>query len=64
MLEKIEQVEIRTNERACEVSWFDDICGGDTVFLGTVDPTRRSNYEHCSNIMKTAEKLGFNNNKT
>jgi alkanesulfonate monooxygenase len=59
--ENIVQVQIRTEERIAEVAWFDDLCGGDTAFLGTVDPDRRSTYEHCTNIMKTADKLGFDN---
>lgn len=58
---KIEQVGIRTEQRIAEVAWFDDLCGGDTGFLGTVDPSRRSNYEHCGDIIKTADKLGYEN---
>ncbi|MFT6204758.1 MAG: alkanesulfonate monooxygenase [Spirosomataceae bacterium] len=54
-------VSIRTEERTIEVAWFDDLCGGDTQFLGTVDPTRRSNYAHCADIIKTADKNGFQN---
>lgn len=57
----IKQVEIRTAQRAAEVAWFDDLCGGDTAFLGTIDPTRRSSYEHCAEIMKTADTLGYKN---
>jgi alkanesulfonate monooxygenase len=59
--EKIQQVAIRTEQRVVEVAWFDDLCGGDTAFLGTIDPTRRSNFAHCSDIMKTADELGFGN---
>jgi alkanesulfonate monooxygenase len=59
--EDIVQVQIRTEERIIEVAWFDDLCGGDTAFLGTIDPDRKSTYEHCTNIMKTADKLGFDN---
>ncbi|MFN0201979.1 MAG: LLM class flavin-dependent oxidoreductase [Bacteroidia bacterium] len=57
----ITPVSIRTQERVCEVAWFDDLCGGDTAYLGTVDPTRRSNFEHCSDIITTADKMGFSN---
>jgi alkanesulfonate monooxygenase len=56
-----EQVKIRTQERIVEVAWFDDLCGGDTAYLGTIDPARRSNFAHCSDIIETADKLGFNN---
>ena len=54
-------VPIRTEKRACEVAWFDDLCGGDTQFLGTIDPSRRSSFAHCSNIIKTADNQGFQN---
>ena len=59
--EKIKQVEIRTEERLIEVAWFDDLCGGDTTHLGTVDGSRRSNFAHCSDIITTADELGFKN---
>ncbi len=54
-------VPIRTIKRACEVAWFDDLCGGDTQFLGTIDPSRRSSFAHCSDIIKTADSQGFQN---
>lgn len=57
----IQSVPIRTEKRICEVAWFDDLCGGDTAFLGTIDPERRSTYAHCADIMKTADRLGFEN---
>ena len=59
--EPIQPVVARTEKRICEVAWFDDLCGGDTAFLGTLDPDRRSNYAHCADIMKTADRLGFEN---
>ena len=59
--EIIKQVGIRTEERIVEVAWFDDLCGGDTAYLGTVDGSRRSNFAHCSDIMTTADELGFKN---
>ncbi|MDZ7896836.1 MAG: LLM class flavin-dependent oxidoreductase [Arcicella sp.] len=61
MKETKKQVEIRTKERVAEVAWFDDLCGGDTGYLGTVDGSRRSNFAHCSEIIKTADELGFKN---
>jgi alkanesulfonate monooxygenase len=57
----IQSVKIRTEKRVCEVAWFDDLCGGDTAFLGTVDPSRRSNFAHCSDIITTADQEGFSN---
>lgn len=56
-----QQVKIRSEKPIAEISWFDDLCGGDTEFLGTIDPVRRSNYEHCGNIIKTADTQGFQN---
>ena len=61
MNEKIESIKIRTEQRIAEIAWFDDLCGGDTGFLGTIDPSRRSNFEHCGDIIKTADSLGFSN---
>lgn len=57
----IQSVTVRTQRRVCEVAWFDDLCGGDTAFLGTIDQARRSNYPHCADIIKTADKHGFEN---
>jgi alkanesulfonate monooxygenase len=61
LTEPILSVPIRTQKRLCEVAWFDDLCGGDTAYLGTIDPSRRSSFAHCSNIIKTADRMGFNN---
>ncbi|MEY4937413.1 MAG: hypothetical protein RIS64_3772 [Bacteroidota bacterium] len=61
MIEPIQSVHARTTKRICEVAWFDDLCGGDTAFLGTVDPSRRSSFEHCADIMKMADNQGFTN---
>lgn len=61
MNEPIQQVKIRTQERVVEVAWFDDLCGGDTQYLGTIDPARRSNFANCSAIIETADQLGYQN---
>ncbi len=60
-LKTIQTIPVRTGERVAEVSWFDDLCGGDTQYLGVLDPERRSNFAHCSDILLTAEKLGYRN---
>lgn len=52
---------IKTTERIAEFSWFCDLCGGDTEYLGMVDGSRRSNFEHCKDILLTAEQNGFSN---
>ena len=57
----IQPFTVRTQERVCEVAWFDDLCGGDTEFLGHLDPARRSSYAHCRDILLTADRLGYQN---
>jgi alkanesulfonate monooxygenase len=57
----IMQPTIRTPERAAEISWFCDLCGGDTEYLGVLDPDRRSSFAHCSDIVLAAERLGYRN---
>jgi alkanesulfonate monooxygenase len=52
---------IRTEQICCEVGWFDDLCGGDTEFLGAPDNVRKSTFEHCSDIVQLADQLGYNN---
>ena len=60
-VETLTSVPVRTEQRVVEVSWFDDLCSGDTAYLGVLDNKRRSNYEHCRKILLTAEKMGFRN---
>lgn len=45
----------------CEVSWFSALCDDDYEFLGQSDPALKSSWEHCRNIVLTAEKGGFDN---
>lgn len=52
---------IRTNQLCCEVGWFDDLCGGDTAFLGVPDPERKSTFQHCSAVIQLADELGYDN---
>lgn len=44
---------------AAEVSWFSALCSDDYRYLGVPDGALRSSWEHCSNIVKTAEDMGF-----
>ena len=46
---------------AAEVSWFAALCSDDYRHLGVPDGSLRSSWEHCSEIVKTAEDLGFRN---
>jgi alkanesulfonate monooxygenase len=47
--------------KPCEISWFSALCDDDYEFLGVPDGALRSSYEHCRNIVLTAEKGGFDN---
>jgi len=46
---------------AAEVSWFSALCSDDYQFLGVPDGNLRSSWEHCRDIVLTAEKQGFRN---
>lgn len=46
---------------AVEVAWFSALCSDDYQFLGVPDGDLRSSWEHCSDIVKTAETQGFGN---
>ncbi|OUD08450.1 alkanesulfonate monooxygenase [Marivivens niveibacter] len=46
---------------AVEVSWFAALCSDDYQFLGVPDGSLRSSWDHCSQIVKTAEAQGFRN---
>ncbi|MNK00735.1 Methanesulfonate monooxygenase [compost metagenome] len=60
MLNQITTVPIKTTQRVAEISWFNDIIGGDTEYLGVLDGQRRSSFEHCKDITLTADRLGYN----
>ncbi len=44
-----------------EVSWFSALCDDDYEFLGVPDPRLRSSWQHCRDIVLTAERIGFDN---
>jgi alkanesulfonate monooxygenase len=46
---------------AVEVSWFSALCSDDFRYLGVPDSSLRSSWEHCCDIVKTAEEMGFRN---
>jgi alkanesulfonate monooxygenase len=46
---------------AVEVSWFAPLCDDDFEFLGVKDPRFKSTWEHVSNIVRTADRTGFQN---
>ena len=45
----------------CEVSWFSALCDDDYEFLGQPDAMLASSWEHCRDIVMTAESGGFDN---
>ncbi|MDX2001525.1 MAG: LLM class flavin-dependent oxidoreductase [Chitinophagales bacterium] len=54
-------INIRTQEKVAEISWFCDLCNGDTRYLGTEDASRSSSFGHCRDILLTAQAAGFSN---
>lgn len=43
------------------MSWFSALCDDDYEFLGVPDAELRSSWEHCRNIVLTADRYGFDN---
>jgi alkanesulfonate monooxygenase len=54
-------IPIRTHAREVEVAWFSALCGDDYEYLGVPDGKLRSSYEHCGDIVRTADQLGYDN---
>lgn len=54
-------IPVRSPERKAEVAWFSALCGDDYEFLGVPDGALRSSYEHCGDIVRTADRLGYQN---
>jgi alkanesulfonate monooxygenase len=52
---------IRTADRRVEVSWFSALCGDDYEFLGVPDGALRSSFEHCGDLVRQADALGYQN---
>lgn len=44
-----------------EMSWFSALCDDDYEFLGVPDEHLKSSWEHCRNIVLTADRYGFDN---
>lgn len=43
------------------MAWFSALCDDDYEFLGLSDPELLSSWDHCRNIVLTAERYGFDN---
>lgn len=46
---------------AVEVGWFSALCQDDYEFLGVPDGRLRSSWQHCRDLVLTADRLGYNN---
>ena len=44
-----------------EYAWFGALCDDDYELLGVPDPALRSSWEHCGDIVRTADRLGYDN---
>jgi alkanesulfonate monooxygenase len=44
-----------------EIAWFSALCDDDYEYLGVPDPSLLSSWEHCRNIVLTAERNDFDN---
>lgn len=55
-------IEIRSPHlTGAEMAWFTPICSDDYEFLGVPDNRLKSTFAHTSNILLTADKLGYRN---
>jgi len=54
-------IAIRSPERKVEIAWFSALCGDDYEYLGIPDGSLRSSYEHCGEIVRRADRLGYQN---
>ena len=52
---------VRTADPSVEVAWFSALCSDDYEFLGVPDGRYRSSFEHCADIVTTADRLGYQN---
>ncbi len=44
-----------------EISWFGALCDDDYEFLGVPEDHLKSSWSHCSDIVQTADRLGYDN---
>lgn len=57
-----EQPEFRSRDcQQVEIAWFSALCDDDYEFLGVPDGGLRSSWEHCRDIVLTADRLGYQN---
>lgn len=44
-----------------EIAWFSALCDDDYEFLGVSDPSLASSWEHCGDIVRAADRWGYDN---
>lgn len=49
------------NAKGAEVAWFAPLCNGDDEFLGKHDLRYKSDWSNTSNVLLTADRLGYRN---
>ena len=55
-------IQIRSEHaKGAEVAWFAPICNGDDQYLGRHDMNYKSNWDNTSEILLTADQLGYRN---
>ncbi len=55
-------IKIRSqNLKGAEIAWFAPICNGDDAFLGQHDIRYKSDWSNTSNVLLTADRLGYKN---
>jgi alkanesulfonate monooxygenase len=56
------QIKVRSRHlKGAEVSWFAPICNGDFEYMGVHDNHLKSTWKNASNVLLTADKLGYRN---
>lgn len=50
-----------THPDVAEISWFGALCDDDYEYLAVQDPALASSWEHCADIVRTADRNGFDN---
>lgn len=54
-------IRIRSPQREVEIAWFSALCSDDYEYLGVPDGNLRSNFQHCGDLVRDADQLGFQN---
>ncbi len=61
MIPESPAIPVRTKLSAAEVAWFSALCSDDYEFLGVPDGRLRSSFAHCAAIVRSADRLGYDN---